>query len=642
VIPAAVGSPAEPAAPGVGGRLRSLLLAAAVALAFADASIVVLALPPIYGEFETTIVGVSWVITVYAVVVAVAGLALALSRSRRRPAPIPATPVLRIGMVLFATSSVVCGLAPSMAWLIAGRCGQGIGGTLLLSGALGVLEFEDGRRPGYRTWSLAATVGLAVGPALGGVLTQVFDWQAIFLAQAPVALAALLVGAGRSPTSGAAATVADEERTDASAAAWWADGALVLVSAALVGALFLGVLLVIEVWRYSPIAGAVVVSALPAAVFAVRPLASRAGPAPAGARVAAGCVTLAAGLAGLAFLPAASGWWAAAALAVCGAGFGLADPVIGTIAETAGLDPVRTAARTVAARHAGLVLGLVVIAPALASDLDAGAERAVIAGADTMLDARLPVQDKIGVAGAVAEVVDDTPRGKMPDIGDAFVRADVTGDDADRAAADLVGRIEDVLTRSFRRVFLMAAGLALAALLPALAAVRGSARAREPAAARPPRAAVRSRWLGAAALVAVLGAGGGLLAAAAGAGAGDLGEVVEADACTSSPDPYPGDGLDATLQRIALGGLNGAACDLDVSRERLVLSLAEVPGMDTVPLDSDRLDEALEAGLVRAIDDADDRDGLPGWAATALRFVARNAPISWLVDGFDLDDRLPG
>ncbi len=108
------------------------------------------------------------------------------------------------------------------------------------------------------------------------------------------------------------------------------------------------------------------------------------------------------------------------------------------------------------------------------------------------------------------------------------------------------------------------------------------------------------------------------------------------------PDPYPGNGLDATVQRIALGGLNGAACELDVSRERLVLSLADVPGIGTVPLDSDRLEDALEAGLVRAIDDADGRDSIPGFVASGLRVVARNAPIGWVVDGFDLDDLLPG
>ncbi len=621
-------------APSRAAGVRAALLAVAVALAFADASIVVLALPPIYGEFDTTVVGVSWVITSYALVVAVVGLVLALARRRM---VVPAVPTLRAGLATFALSSVVCGVAPSMGWLVAARCVQAVGATLLLSGALGVLEAARGSRAGRQIWSLAATAGLAVGPALGGVLTEAFDWRAIFLAQAPVALAALLVGADRTSAS-EPEPAAGRDAQPPTVAAWLADLALVLTSAALVGALFLGVLLVIEVWRYSPVAGAAVVSALPVGVFAVRPVTHVA---PATARAAVGCVGLAAGLAALAFLPAPSSWWAAAALAVCGVGFGLVDPVVGGVAETAGPDAVRAGARTVAARHAGLVLGLVVIAPVLAADLDTGAERAVIAGADTMLDARLPVRDKVGVAQAVADLVDRTPRGKMPDVSEAFADAEVEGAEADRAAADLVARLEDVLTRSFRRVFLIAAAMALVALVPAVAASRVLRRRTGDVPARV-QATGPPAWIGAAALGAVVALAAGLLIAEGRAGARAMGEVVEADPCTATADPYSGDGLDPTLQRIALGALNGAACDLGVSRERLVLSLADVPGIGSVPLDRDDIESALEAGLLRSIDDADDRGSMPGWVAAVLRFAARNAPIGWIVDGLDLPDRLPG
>ncbi len=342
----------------------------------------------------------------------------------------------------------------------------------------------------------------------------------------------------------------------------------------------------------------------------------------------------------------ASARWAAVALAICGMGFGLVDPVVGAIAERAGADPVRAGARTVAARHAGLLLGLVLIAPALAADLDAGAERAVIAGADTLLDARLRMNEKVEVAQAVADLVERTPRGKMPDVSEAFVDADVSGPEADRAAEDLVTRLEEVLTRSFRRVFLIAAGLALAAVVPAVAAVVLSLRdsaLRRVAERRAARRRSTACVVGVhTAIVLVVAATAGLLFAESRAGAADMGEVVEEDACTSSPDPYSGDGLDPTLQRIALGASNGAACELDVSRERLVLSLADVPGFGSVPLDRDDIEDALEAGLLRAIDDAEDRDSLPGWVASALRFAARNAPIGWIVDGLDLPERLLG
>ena len=303
--------------------------------------------------------------------------------------------------------------------------------------------------------------------------------------------------------------------------------------------------------------------------------------------------------------------------------------------------PCAPAARTVAARHAGLLLGLVLIAPALAADLDVGAERAVIAGADTLLDARLRVNEKVDVAQAVADLVDRTPRGKMPDVSEAFVDAEVSGEEAELAADDLVSRLEEVLTRSFRRVFLIAAGLALAAAVPAAAAAALSLRDSRDIVRARQRPGVRS-WAGAAAVVTAVAATVGLLVAESRAGPAGMGEVVEADPCTASPDPYPGDGLDPTVQRIGLGALNGAACELGVSRERLVLSLADVPGFGSVPLDRDEIEEALEAGLLRSIDDAEDRGSLPGWAASVLRFGARNAPIGWIVDGLDLPERLPG
>ena len=227
-----------------------------MALAFADASIVVLALPPIYGELDTTIVGVSWVVSSYAAVVAVAGVLLTVAGRR---SAVRALPLLRMGLGLFAAASVVCGLAPSMGWLVTARCAQAIGATALLSGALGVFEAARGEAAGRRMWSLAATTGLALGPALGGVLTQAFDWRAIFLVQAPVALLGLVVADASPDTTlgDRPATRQNEEPSPTSVGL--ADVALVLTSGALVGALFLSVLLVIEVWRYSPIAGAVVV-----------------------------------------------------------------------------------------------------------------------------------------------------------------------------------------------------------------------------------------------------------------------------------------------------------------------------------------------------------------------------------------------
>ena len=108
-------------------------------------------------------------------------------------------------------------------------------------------------------------LGAALGPVLGGVLTQLFDWRAIFVVQAPVAAVALFA-----TVSGPEAPVSDRPgRRGRGALA--ADAALGFVFAALVGALFLAVLLVITVWGLEPVVGALVVSALPAATIAARP-----------------------------------------------------------------------------------------------------------------------------------------------------------------------------------------------------------------------------------------------------------------------------------------------------------------------------------------------------------------------------------
>src|SRR6266542_2270530 len=84
--------PPPPLAAAPTGRVtlpwRAVVLAAAIALAFADAAIVVLGLPAIYGELHTTVVQASWVITLYALVVAVVALALGPLARRLRPAPV--------------------------------------------------------------------------------------------------------------------------------------------------------------------------------------------------------------------------------------------------------------------------------------------------------------------------------------------------------------------------------------------------------------------------------------------------------------------------------------------------------------------------------------------------------------------------
>jgi MFS family permease len=245
---------------------RPLLVTAvsvAVAVAFADSSIVVLALPELYASFDTTIEGVAWVITSYNLVLAVCALAIVLLARRVR-----AKLSLMVGSIVFLAASLACSLADDLTLLIAARSIQGLGGALLLGGSLPVLGALVGSTArAVALWTMAATFGAAVGPALGGVLTQAFDWRAIFVFQAPVAVAALLA------TLGPRVVVIPEVGSTRKLRQTLRDNlALALLSGALVGTLFLGVLLVIDVFGYTPIQGAAVVSTIPVATLLARPL----------------------------------------------------------------------------------------------------------------------------------------------------------------------------------------------------------------------------------------------------------------------------------------------------------------------------------------------------------------------------------
>src|SRR6476469_8884769 len=131
------------------------VVAAVVGIAFADSSIVVLALPQLYGRFDTTITRVSWVLTAYNVAVAVTAIALVLFVHHLRAAV-----VLASGILLFLGASIACAAAGSLEFLIAARCVQGVGAALLLAGALPVLVALTGSAAAAAgVWTLAGTFG---------------------------------------------------------------------------------------------------------------------------------------------------------------------------------------------------------------------------------------------------------------------------------------------------------------------------------------------------------------------------------------------------------------------------------------------------------------------------------------------------
>ncbi len=445
--------------------IRLAALGLAVGLVLADSSIVVLALPEIYRSLDVSVQGVVWVLVAFNLVLALCAVPAALVA--RRAGPGRATVA---GLAVFGLAGLACGLSPSLAALLAARCVQAAGGAAAVCGALELLPAELGsERRAARVWAAAGALGAALGPAAGGLLTELVSWQSIFLVQVPLTAAAivpLLPTAARKgrPASDRAAARPGRPHLAANLA-------LGLVAAALVAALFLIVLLLIEGWRLSPIAAAATVTVMPVAAWLATPLA-RSVPSPT-ARATAGAILIGGGLVGLALLPKALIVATVPSQALVGVGLALTLSAL-TEAALEGRSPQAIhGGWTIAARHAGVVIGLLVLTPVFTSDLRQQRSAAEQAGTAALLDARLPPLVKIEIATRLADRLHEE-RGRVPVIDPAFEPP--PGSPQDRQAVEqLHDRLQDQLdraaTHAFSNSFLIAAGFAFAALIP-IAAVR--------------------------------------------------------------------------------------------------------------------------------------------------------------------------
>jgi MFS family permease len=441
----------------------------AVALAFADASIVVLALPQVVGELDTTISRVTWVIMSYnlALIVGVFGFAVGARRIDPRRAVL-------VGLGVFGLASLGCAAAGSLSALVGFRCVQGLGGAVLVCGSLPLLATSPRvGRSETASWAAAAAIGAAVGPAAGGILTEVFDWRAIFVAQAPAAvIAAVAVFSATGQPSGRAP---EDSPSRPGLGPAVANVALLLLSAALIGALFLVVLLLINIWGLEPIAAAAVVSALPVTTAVFERLARGRSSLLVSA---VGAILLALGLLGVAVPSHRELGWVFVAFVLSGAGLGMSFTAL-TDAALKGRGPAAArAARTVAARDAGLVLGLLLLTPVFIHDLDAASGRAVPPLAVAIYGAPMSTPVKDEVTKQMLKTYGQTPQGKLPDFAPAFaaVRANQHPDAATVRTLAVVHEkvdavVERVATQSFHRSLRYCALFAVA-VLPLLALAR--------------------------------------------------------------------------------------------------------------------------------------------------------------------------
>jgi hypothetical protein len=515
--------------------VRAYALAIAAGLGLADASIVTLALPDILHALDTTVEGVAAVIGAYTVV-----LAVALVPFERAAAAFSVRAVGAGGFVLFAIASAACASAGDLTGLLVARCAQALGAA---AGLATVFDLLGGAGHGRRLWLGAAVFATALGPAIGGALTQAFSWRAIFVFQVPVAAAgalAVLLGPARAP---AAPAPERPERFALRPAL-----ALALVSAALAAVLFLLVLLLVAGWNVSPLSAAVAVTVIPVAAVGGARI-----PGDARTRGAAGCALVGGGVLALAWLPGASLWWTVVPQALAGVGMGLALTALG-----GGLLPERTprdAARLLAVRHAGIAAILAIAAPIAAHQLDVSTERAKERGVALVLDASLPPQDKLKLAPALLEGVDtDQPRAGLRHAV-AAERHRFSG--RDRATYDELGRRADdtlvaAVGEAFRSSFLLAGAAGIAAALLLIAGVQ----------------------------LAAMAAAGALTIAAPAAYVALHASIAPTppailDPCTAKRALPQTGGVSGFLQQQVLKLLDSTACKLGSSREQLVLALAD-------------------------------------------------------------------
>ncbi|MGV9711628.1 MFS transporter [Gordonia sp. NPDC003424] len=171
-------------------RLPLLIACGAAFLAFLDLSVVNIAFPTIARAFPTTpTTTLTWVVSGYAV-----AFAALLTPAGRFADTLGRRRVLMLALAGFAITSLVCALAPDVAWLIAGRVLQGAFAALMIPAGLGlVLGNTVPERTGaaVAAWTAAGGFAATVGPALGGALIDAFGWRAVFFVNAPVA--ALLI-----------------------------------------------------------------------------------------------------------------------------------------------------------------------------------------------------------------------------------------------------------------------------------------------------------------------------------------------------------------------------------------------------------------------------------------------------------------
>jgi EmrB/QacA subfamily drug resistance transporter len=318
------------------GHPRKWWILAAVSLGMfmtlLDLTIVNIAVPAILQDLHTTVTEVSWVINAYSLALAVLFLSMGglADRFGRKF-------IFLGGLLVFTVFSLLCGLAPSIGWLVAFRVGQGVGGAAMAPISLAIVMSVFPRRQhgmAVGLWGALGTVAAAIGPSLGGVLIEYISWHWVFFINVPIGIAALAlcwwvvpsaqeklaakgfdaIGVAVSAVSLFSLVLALIQATEwgwgsarilglfavaivsGAVFVWWeirssspmfdfrllrirsftaADAAMTLIGATLGGAIFLLVIFLVSVLGYSELRAAIAITPMPLVALVLAPMVGR-------------------------------------------------------------------------------------------------------------------------------------------------------------------------------------------------------------------------------------------------------------------------------------------------------------------------------------------------------------------------------
>lgn len=173
------------------GMYQVIVISLGLFVIFLDSTIVNIALPTMIEQFAISLKTAAWVLNAYTMTVAILLIfmgKLADLYGKKR--------LFSLGLTLFMLSSLVCALAPNALFLIAARTLQGISGAMAIPASMSLVRSivpKEKVGAAMGIWSAVGALAIAVGPSLGGLITEAFSWHWVFYMNVPVILLALFL-----------------------------------------------------------------------------------------------------------------------------------------------------------------------------------------------------------------------------------------------------------------------------------------------------------------------------------------------------------------------------------------------------------------------------------------------------------------